>query len=74
MRTPYGLEIIENCLACPHREERLFCNLSEHAVKSGGDHFLGRLSKRRNSVCRRAARARRFHTLQRPRKTFHVLG
>ncbi|HXJ11365.1 MAG TPA: Crp/Fnr family transcriptional regulator [Candidatus Limnocylindrales bacterium] len=34
MRTPYGLEIIENCLACPHREERLFCNLSETAVKA----------------------------------------
>jgi len=34
MRTPYGLEIIENCLACPHREERLFCNLSESAVKA----------------------------------------
>lgn len=27
MRTPYGLEIIENCLVCPHREERLFCDL-----------------------------------------------
>jgi CRP/FNR family cyclic AMP-dependent transcriptional regulator len=34
MRTPYGLEIIENCRACPHREERLFCNLSEPAVKA----------------------------------------
>jgi CRP/FNR family cyclic AMP-dependent transcriptional regulator len=34
MRTPYGLEIIEDCLACPHREERLFCNLSEPAVKA----------------------------------------
>jgi CRP/FNR family cyclic AMP-dependent transcriptional regulator len=33
-RSPYGLEIIENCLACPHREERLFCNLPEPAVKS----------------------------------------
>jgi CRP/FNR family transcriptional regulator len=33
-RTPYGLEIIENCLACPHREERLFCNLSEGAVRA----------------------------------------
>jgi CRP/FNR family transcriptional regulator, cyclic AMP receptor protein len=30
-RTPYGLEIIENCLACPHRQERLFCNLSDGA-------------------------------------------
>lgn len=27
MRAPYGLEIIESCLACPHREDRLFCNL-----------------------------------------------
>ena len=27
MRSPYGLEIIESCLSCPHREERLFCNL-----------------------------------------------
>lgn len=34
MPTPYGLEIIENCLACPHRKERLFCNLSDAAVKA----------------------------------------
>jgi CRP/FNR family transcriptional regulator len=34
MRTPYGLEIIENCISCPHREERLFCNLPDPAVKS----------------------------------------
>ncbi len=34
MRMPYGLEIIENCLACPHREERLFCNLPEHSIKA----------------------------------------
>ena len=34
MRTPYGLEIIENCLACPHREERLFCNLPEPSVRA----------------------------------------
>lgn len=33
MRAPYGLEIIESCLACPHREERLFCDLSPAAVK-----------------------------------------
>jgi len=30
---PYGLEIIESCLNCPHREERLFCNLSQAAVE-----------------------------------------
>jgi len=34
MRTPYGLEIIENCLSCPHREERLFCNLPENSVRA----------------------------------------
>jgi CRP/FNR family cyclic AMP-dependent transcriptional regulator len=33
MRAPYGLEIIESCLTCPHREERLFCNLSPEAIK-----------------------------------------
>src|SRR5712692_4820218 len=33
MRAPYGLEIIESCLACPHREDRLFCNLSPLAVQ-----------------------------------------
>jgi CRP/FNR family transcriptional regulator len=33
MRTPYGLEIIENCVTCPHREDRLFCNLPPAAVQ-----------------------------------------
>jgi CRP/FNR family cyclic AMP-dependent transcriptional regulator len=33
MRAPYGLEIIESCLACPHREDRLFCNLPPPAVQ-----------------------------------------
>jgi len=32
MRAPYGLEIIENCMSCPHREDKLFCNLSAPAV------------------------------------------
>jgi CRP/FNR family transcriptional regulator len=34
MRTPYGLEIIENCFSCPHREERLFCNLPETSIRA----------------------------------------
>ena len=33
MRAPYGLEIIESCLACPQREERLFCNLPPPALQ-----------------------------------------
>ena len=32
-RTPYGLCIVESCLACPFRQERLFCNLSPPAVQ-----------------------------------------
>ena len=33
MRAPYGLEIIESCLSCPHREDRIFCDLSQPAVE-----------------------------------------
>jgi CRP/FNR family cyclic AMP-dependent transcriptional regulator len=33
MRAPYGLEIIESCLSCPQREDRLFCNLPLPAVQ-----------------------------------------
>src|ERR1700675_2408778 len=33
MRAPYGLNILDNCLTCPVREEHLFCNLSPAAVK-----------------------------------------
>ena len=34
MRAPYGLEIIESCLSCPHREDRLFCNLPAPALQA----------------------------------------
>jgi CRP/FNR family cyclic AMP-dependent transcriptional regulator len=33
MRAPYGLEIIENCVTCPHREDRVFCHLQPEAVQ-----------------------------------------
>jgi CRP/FNR family cyclic AMP-dependent transcriptional regulator len=33
VRSPYGLDIIESCLHCPYREERLFCNLTPAAVQ-----------------------------------------
>jgi CRP/FNR family transcriptional regulator len=32
MRAPYGLNILDNCVTCPVREEHLFCNLSAAAV------------------------------------------
>jgi CRP/FNR family transcriptional regulator len=34
MRAPYGLEIIESCLSCAHRQDRLFCDLPPVAVQS----------------------------------------
>ena len=32
-RAPYGLQIIENCVTCPHKESRLFCNLPAAALQ-----------------------------------------
>lgn len=33
MRAPYGLNILDNCLTCPMREDHLFCNLPVAAVQ-----------------------------------------
>src|ERR1700686_1035923 len=33
MRSPYGFQIIENCVTCPHKGDRLFCNLPPAAIK-----------------------------------------
>jgi CRP/FNR family cyclic AMP-dependent transcriptional regulator len=33
MRAPYGLNVLDNCLSCPVREEYLFCNLPVPAVQ-----------------------------------------
>ena len=33
MRAPYGLNILDNCITCPHRQEHLFCNLSLQAAQ-----------------------------------------
>ena len=33
MRSPYGLDILDNCMTCPVREQHLFCNLSPSAVQ-----------------------------------------
>src|ERR1700682_5463213 len=33
MHTPYGLTILDNCLACPVRQEHIFCNLSDIALR-----------------------------------------
>lgn len=37
MRAPYGLNILDNCLTCPVREEHLFCNLPMPALQKLND-------------------------------------
>jgi CRP/FNR family cyclic AMP-dependent transcriptional regulator len=32
MNTPYGLEVIEECIACPLWKDRIFCNLPKDAL------------------------------------------
>jgi CRP/FNR family cyclic AMP-dependent transcriptional regulator len=32
MKTPYGLRVIEDCIACPVLRDRMFCNLPEPAL------------------------------------------
>jgi len=33
MKSPYGLDILDNCTTCPVREQHLFCNLSPSLVQ-----------------------------------------
>lgn len=33
MHAPYGLTILDNCLACPVRQEHIFCSLSDIALR-----------------------------------------
>ena len=34
MNTPYGLEIIENCVSCKLRRDKWFCGLSSEVLKA----------------------------------------
>jgi len=37
MKSPYGLNILDDCTTCPVREQHLFCNLSPSAVQRLND-------------------------------------
>lgn len=37
MKSPYGLDILDNCMTCPVREQHLFCNLSPPMVQRLND-------------------------------------
>jgi CRP/FNR family transcriptional regulator, cyclic AMP receptor protein len=32
MKTPYGLKVLESCIACPMLKDRIFCNLTQPAL------------------------------------------
>lgn len=34
MRSPYGMNILDNCLTCPARHERLFCGMAPAAIET----------------------------------------
>ena len=34
MNTPYGLEIVDNCISCKLKREDCFCNLSGPVLKA----------------------------------------
>jgi CRP/FNR family transcriptional regulator len=34
MNTPYGLQIVENCMSCPLRKDGFFCQLSSEVLRS----------------------------------------
>ena len=34
MNTPYGLEIVDNCISCKLKREDCFCNLSDPVLKA----------------------------------------
>jgi CRP/FNR family transcriptional regulator, cyclic AMP receptor protein len=34
MKTPYGLEVIEDCIACPLLKDRVFCNLPRNSLEN----------------------------------------
>jgi CRP/FNR family transcriptional regulator len=33
MDSPYGLQIIESCVTCPHKQDRLFCSIAPAALQ-----------------------------------------
>ena len=37
MKSPYGINIFDNCATCPVREQHLFCNISPSAVQRLND-------------------------------------
>jgi CRP/FNR family transcriptional regulator, cyclic AMP receptor protein len=49
MKTPYGLNVIEDCIACPMHKDRLFCNLPETAL-AGLDAISSSATYPRSSV------------------------
>jgi CRP/FNR family cyclic AMP-dependent transcriptional regulator len=37
MKSPYGLDILDNCMTCPVREQHIFCNMSAPMVQRLND-------------------------------------
>ena len=68
MRAPYGLQIIESCITCPYKQDRLFCNLPPGALKRLSEYYcLGDLPEGSETIRRRTIGARPcFRPMHRP--------
>ena len=74
MRAPYGLEIIENCVTCPHREDRLFCNLPPAALERlAAITSAAFYPEGATLFVESASSARGLHSVRRTRETFDDL-
>src|SRR5256885_1984716 len=72
MKTPYGLEIIENCLSCKLRRKNWFCGLSPDVLKSfSAASHLSTYPGGGNLVCRGAVATGRIRALLRKGEAFH---
>jgi hypothetical protein len=70
LRSPYGMQIIENCVTCPLKESRLFCNLAPAALQrlseiTASEHRLSAVRRQSPLINKRSCYHRRFVRIRR---------
>src|SRR5215831_15881825 len=71
-KASYGFEIIESCVSCPHREDRLFCNLPPAAVQALSA-MTSPAAEDRNVVRRWTITAGSLHFVRWSRQAFYIV-
>jgi hypothetical protein len=65
MNTPYGLEIVDNCMNCKSKREECFCNLSAPVLKAFSAISHQTIYPPGNAFCGRTVAARRVSSVYR---------